>query len=375
MEGLFVSRDALKELVETVANQVLEAQVAQHLGVDWHERSSERQGHRNGYKPRTMKTRVGELQLRVPQVREGGFAPTLFERYQRSEKALLIALQEMFIKGVSTRDVTDVLEKMGGFSVSAGLVSRAATDIDDAVRKWRSRPLNAHAYPYLMIDARYEKVRRNSKIESVAMLIAAGVDEEGHRDILGYYLGDSESESTWGEAFADLKARGLSGVELAISDAHQGIRAGLDRHLLGVAWQRCQAHFLRELLSKASWRDRKELAQDLRSIYVSEEKEQCQAVAEEVAAKWEARLPKMSRALRAGVEDTLTVQHFPSEHRRRLHTTNMLERQMREFKSRTRKVSIFPNESSCIRLFGALCLEISEAWQGETKRFLNMERR
>ena len=373
-DGLFVTADALKELVQIAVQPALEAQVARHLGAEPYERSPARAGHRNGAKPRTLKTRVGELELAVPQVREGGFQPTLFERYQRTEKALLMTLQEMFVKGVSTREAGEVLEAMGGFSVSAGLVSRAAAELDEQVKRWRERPLEGHSYPYLIVDARYEKVRRNHRILSTAVLVICGIDEEGRRDALGYWLGDSESEATWSEAFAELKARGLSGVELVVSDAHQGIRKALAKHLQGAAWQRCQVHLMRELLNKASWQDYKELAHDLRSIYVSEEKEQCLKAAGEVAVKWEQRLPKMSKALREGVEDTLAVLALPREHRRRLRTTNMIERQNREFRKRTRKVSIFPNEGSAVRLYGAMCLELSEQWQGEEKRYLNMER-
>ena len=374
-EGLFVEADVLKELVQTMVQQALEAEVSRHLGAEPYERASGRQGHRNGFKPRTMKTRLGELEFAVPQVREGGFRPTLFERYQRTEKALLMTLQEMYVKGVSTREVNDVLEAMGGFSVSPGLVSRAAAELDEQVRKWRERPLGAHEYPYLIVDARYEKVRRGGRIESSAVLVVCGIDEQGRRDVLGYWLGDSESEATWSEAFLELKARGLRGVELVVSDAHGGIRKALARHMQGTVWQRCQVHLMRELLNKAAWQDRKELAADLRAIYASEEKEQCLAAAEAVAAKWEQRLGKMSRALREGVEDTLAVLAWPKEHRRRLRTTNMIERRNREFRKRTRKVSIFPNEGSAVRLFGAMCLELSEQWQGEEKRYLNMERR
>lgn len=374
-EGIFVDPEGLRDLVQTAVQHALEAQVARHLGAEPYERSAGRTGHRNGVKPRGLKTRVGELQLSVPQVREGGFRPTLFERYQRTEKALLMTLQEMFVKGVSTREVNDVLESMGGFEVSPGLVSRAAAELDDQVRKWRERPLEGHAYPYLIADARYEKVRRGGRIQSMAVLVICGIDEEGRRDVLGYWLGDSESESTWSEAFRSLKARGLGGVELVVSDAHEGIRKALARHLQGTGWQRCRVHLMRELLKKASWRDRRELARDLQAIYASEESRQCLETAEEVARKWEKRLPKMSKALRAGVEDTLAVLTLPHEHRRRLGTTNMLERQMREFRKRTRKASIFPNEGSCIRLFGAMCIELSERWQGEPRRYLNMERR
>lgn len=374
-DGLFVTADVLKELVQTVVQHTLEAQIARHLGAQPYERTGGRLGHRNGTKPRTMKTRLGELEMAVPQVREGGFRPTLFERYQRTEKALLMTLQEMFVKGVSTREVNEVLEAMGGFEVSPGLVSRAAAELDEQIRKWRERPLEAHEYPYLLVDARYEKVRRGGRIESMAVLVICGIDEEGRRDVLGYWLGDSESEATWGEAFGELKERGLRGVELVVSDAHQGIRKALAKHFQGACWQRCQVHLMRDLLNKASWKDYKELARDLRAIYASEEKEQCLATAEAVASKWEKRLPKLAKTLREGVEDTLAVLAFPREHRRRLRTTNLVERQNREFRKRSRKVSIFPNESSCLRLFGAMCQELSEKWQGEPKRYLNMERR
>lgn len=375
MDGIFVNPEVFKQLVETIAGHVFEAQISRHLGAEPYERGADRTGHRNGYKARTLKTRVGELALSVPQAREGGFHPTLFERYQRTEKALLMTMQEMFVKGVSTRDVNEVMEAMGGFEVSPGLVSRAASEIDDQVRRWRERPLDAHEYPYLLVDARYEKVRREGRIESMAVLVVTGVDEDGRRDVLGYWLGDSESEWSWGEAFSDLKARGLSGVELVVSDAHLGIRKALAKHFQGAGWQRCQVHLMRELLNRASWHDRPELARDLKSIYASEEKEQCLATCETVAAKWEKKLPKMSKALREGVEDTLAVLSLPREHRVRLRTTNMLERQNREFRKRTRTVSIFPNEGSCIRLFGAMCIELSEKWQSEEKRYLNMERR
>lgn len=374
-EGLFVESDILKELVQTTVRHLLEGEVARHLGAEPYERGPGRTGQRNGYKPRTMKTRLGELEFAVPQVREGGFRPTLFERYQRTEKALLMTLQEMFVKGVSTREVNDVLEAMGGFEVSPGLISRAAAELDEQIRKWRERDLSAHEYPYLIIDALYEKVRRSGRVESTAVLVICGVNEEGCRDVLGYWVGDTESETSWGEAFSDLKARGLKGVELVVSDAHGGIRKALARHMQGTAWQRCQVHLMRELLNKAAWQDRKELAADLKGIYAGEEREQCLAAAEAVACKWEKHLPGMARALRAGVEDTLAVLGFPRAHRRRLKSTNMIERQNREFRKRTRKVSIFPNEGSAVRLFGAMCLELSEKWQSESKRYLNMEQR
>lgn len=374
-KGLFSSGEILREMVCGLVRHALEAELSRHLGAEPYERSASRAGRRNGHKPRTMATRLGELRFEVPQAREGGFRPSLFERYQRTEKALLMTLQEMFVKGVSTREVADVLEAMGGFSVSPGLVSRAAAELDGQIAAWRERSLDGHSYAYLIVDARYEKVRRDGRIESTAVLVVCGIDEQGRRDVLGCYVADSESESSWSEVLVDLKGRGLKGVELVVSDAHAGLRKALSRQLQGVAWQRCQVHLMRELLNRAAWQDRKELAADLRAIYASEEPEQCLAAAEAVAEKWEKKLPKMSKALREGVEDTLAVLAFPREHRRRLRTTNMIERQNREFRKRTRKVSIFPNEASCARLFGAMCLELSEKWQAEQKRYLNMERR
>ena len=378
-QRLFMDSEALKELVTIVTQTVLHEEQKQFLGVGPYERSEQRRGHRNGMKPRTMKTRVGKIGFEVPQVRgtEEPFRPSLFDRYQRTEKALLVTLQEMYVKGVSTREVAAVMEEMGGFEVSPQAVSQATAQLDEAVKRWRERSLEGVSYPYLVIDARYEKVRKGGRVVSQAVLIVAGVDGDGRREILGFWPGDSESEDTWGEVFRDLKSRGLSGVELLVSDAHKGMRKAAMKHLQGVGWQRCRVHFLREMLAKVSWRDRAALAADLKAIYTSEEAAQCLLVAEEVAAKWETKSLKLAKAIRAGVEDTLTVaaMELPSEHRRRLHSTNMLERLNRELKKRTRKVSIFPNEASLVRLYGAMLMEIDERWKTEERRYLNMERR
>jgi len=347
--------------------------VARYVGAERHERTPERRDLRNGTKPRTMKTAVGELHFDVPQVRSGGFHPTVFERYQRSDKALVAALQEMVVCGVSTRQVSSVLEELGGFEVSSATVSRAMADLDEELKAFRQRDVSPCEYPYVVVDARYEKVRKNGRVVTMAVLIVTGINDEGRREILGYYLGDSESEASWGEVFGDLKRRGLKGVVQVTSDAHKGLRAALAKHFQGVSWQRCRVHLMREMFKKVSWKDFKELAGDLRSIYVSEEKEQCLRVAEEVAQKWEPRAPKVTRALREGVEDTLAVLDLPARHRKRLHSTNMVERLNRSLKTRTRKVCIFPNESACLRLVGALLLEIHETWAAEDRRYLVME--
>lgn len=372
-QGLFVEPGMLAQLVETTVRQALEAQMAEYLGAKPYERTEERRGLRNGTKPRRMKTTVGELSFDVPQARDGGFRPTLFERYQRSDQALVAALQEMVVAGVSTRRVAAVLQEMAGFEVSATTVSRTMAELDDQLQAFRTRRLERE-YPFVIIDARYEKVRVTGRVRSQAVLIAAGINDEGRREILSYALGDSESEATWSELLVGLKKRGLKGVSWVISDAHGGIRAALGRHFQGVRWQRCRVHLMRELLAKAPSRDYHELNRDLRAIFHGEQREQCLRVAGEVADKWESRAPKMSRALREGIEDTLAVWDLPSELRRRLHSTNMLERQMRELKRRTQVVSIFPGEAACLRLIGARLLELHEHWIAESRVYINLKR-
>lgn len=372
-QGIFVERESLARMIELTVRNILDEEVSRHIGAGVYERTSERRDYRNGYKPRSMKTSVGDLRFEVPQVREGTFKPSLFERYQRTERALISAMQEMYVQGVSTRKVTEVMEAICGFDVSVAQVSKASCELDEEIKRFRERRLSDYEYPYLMVDARYEKLRRNGRIVNIAVMIVIGISDEGKREILGYYAGDSESESSWSEVFKDLKDRGIKGVEMITSDAHKGIISAMRKHFQGVAWQRCRVHLMRELINKVSWRDARELIKDLKSVFVSEEKEQCLKTAEEVSAKWEIRYSSVSKSLLAGVEDTLTVLSLPGSHRRKLHSTNMLERIMRTIKARTRVISIFPNESSCERLIGALLIEKNEEWLSESKRYLNME--
>jgi len=372
-QRLFLDKEALKRSVEVLVRSVLEQEIGRHLGAQRYERTQSRRGSRNGTKPRTMKTCVGELHFDVPQVREGGFRTQVFERYQRSDRALVVAIQEMYVKGVSTRKVGDVLEQMGGFDLSAASVSRAAAELDEQVRQWRMRPL-AGQYPYLVVDARYEKVRSTrQQVVSQAVLVVAGISHSGRREILGVWNGDSESEQMWGQAFSELLERGLSGVELVVSDAHGGIRRAMDRHFQGCLWQRCKVHWLREAIKKCSWRDQKEVIKDLSAIFASCEREQCLAVAGEIALKWQGRNAKLSVWISETVEQCLAVWHLPANHRRKLSSTNMLERVMRELKRRSRVVSIFPNEASLVRLMGAVLLEMDEQWQCERAPYLNMD--
>lgn len=372
--ALFSEPGLLKDMMESVVRNLLEEEVSRHVGADHYERSPGRRAHRNGTKPRTMKTSVGELHFDVPQVREGGFRTQIFERWQRSDKALISAMQEMVVQGVSTRRVASVLEEMGGFAVSAATVSKSMAELDGAIEAFFSRSLRDVRYPYLIVDARYEKVRKNGRVRTQAVLIATGIRDDGRRELLSLELGDSESADTWGDLFSDLKKRGISGVELLVSDAHRGIRAAFEKHFQGALWQRCRVHFMREMLAKVSWKDHRELAADLRSIYASDEREQCLRVAGEVAEKWEERRhDKLARAIGDGVEDTLTVWDYDRRKRRKLNSTNMIERLMKEIKARTRKIGSFPNERSCWRLIGALLLEVQDTWDMDNKRYIAMK--
>ena len=375
LQGLFQEKGALKEFLGVLVNDLMQAEAEEHLQAARYERTEDRRGHRNGTKPRRFKTRVGELDLRVPQVRgTEPYHPSLFARWQRSERALLVACAEMYFQGVSTRKVRNVLDEMCGLEISASVVSRVAAELDEKLSAFRTRRLDEHEYRNLIVDARYEKVRKSGRVVSQAVLITCGINDEGSREVLDWRLGDSESEDTWSEVFRLLKDRGLKGVELVVSDAHRGIIKAMSRHLQGVEWQRCRVHFKRELLKKVSWKDAKELMADLRCLFSPEEKAECLLRAEEVASKWEARgADRVSRAIRTGVEDCLTVCSLPSSHRRRLNSTNMIERLMRELKRRTRVVGVFPNVASCERLIGALLLETDEKWSLEEKCYLNMD--
>jgi putative transposase len=372
-QGLFFDSDLLKVMVEKMVKQVMEEQVREYLGVGYYQRGEQRRDQRNGYKPRTMKTRVGKLDLLVPQVRQGGWHPSIFERYQRSEKALIGAMREMVINGVSTRKVSKVLEEMCGFSVSAGTVSKTMKDLDVEIDAFNNRPLSDKNYPYLIVDARYENIRKEGMIIKCAVLVVVGVSELGQREVLGFSIGDSESEVSWGDLFGSLKRRGLSGVTVIVSDAHAGIRKAIDRHFQGASWQRCRVHFMRELANRVSHVERNEVYKDIRSVFKNDEKHVCMLVAEGVARKWSKRRPKVSKNLLEGIEDCLTTKSLPSSHEHCISSTNMLERLMRECKRRTRVVSIFPSEESCLRYVGALLIETHEEWAVEIlqRKYLN----
>jgi transposase-like protein len=363
----------LREIVERVLQELLETEMTEHIGAAPYERTENRNGHRNGHKPRALRTRVGTLNLLVPQDREGTFSTRLFARYQRNEKALVLALMEMYVEGVSTRKVTEVTEALCGTSFSKSLVSSLAGRLDAELEAWRSRPLEAESYPYVFVDARYEKVRVGHRVVSQGVLVVSAVRDDGLREILGVEVADTESEATYQELFRSLKRRGLKGVELVVSDDHEGLKAALARHFQGASHQRCQVHYARNLLGMVGAKKRKELAADLRAIFAAPAREQALRIASSVAEKWrEQGHEKVAEHLEEHVEECLSCLSFPESHRRRIRTTNGLERLNQEIKRRTRVVRIFPNREACLRLVTALCVEQSEEWV-TGRRYLDME--
>jgi transposase-like protein len=363
----------LKEIVERVIQELLEAEMTKHIGAAPYERSATRAGQRNGYKPRALRTRVGTLNLLVPQDREGTFSTRLFARYQRNEKALVLALMEMYVEGVSTRKVKEITEELCGISFSKSLVSSLAGSLDAELEAWRKRRLEAEAYPYLFVDARYEKVRIDGRAVSQGVLLVSAVRDDGFRQILAVEVADTESEATYQQLFRSLKARGLKGVKLVVSDEHEGLKAAIARHYFqGASHQRCQVHYARNLLGMVGAAKRKDLASDLRAIFAATGREQAFGIASSVAKKWRQKgNEEVAEHLEEHIEECLTCLAFPESHRRRIRTTNGLERLNQEIKRRTRVVRIFPNREACLRLVTALAVEQSEEWV-TGRRYLDM---
>jgi putative transposase len=374
LHDLFANREGMQRLLETVINIGMREEATAHVGAAEHERSENRRGYRNGIKSRKFKTRLGELDLLVPQVRNcEPYNPSMFARWQRSERALLVACGEMYFQGVSTRNVQNVLEEMCGLEISSTTVSRVAAELDEKLSVFRERRLDHTAWEYLMLDARYEKIRVGGRVISQAVLVTVGFTTAGRREVVDWRVADSESEQSWGEVFKSLKDRGLGSVELVVSDAHSGIRAAITRHLQGTAWQRCRVHFKREMGRKVSYKKLKQLMGELASVFAPEEKAECLLRAEEMAARWEETAPAVAAMLRAGIEDCLAVLNIPAHHRRKFRSTNLLENIMKRLKKRTKVVGVFPNRASCDRLIGSQLLELHEQWQTEEKTYVNME--
>ncbi|MGH2613969.1 MAG: IS256 family transposase, partial [Thermomicrobiales bacterium] len=361
----------LRGLVQDAVQAVLEAEMAAHLGAGRYERTAGRTGHRNGYKPRTLRTRVGTLERQVPQDRDGPFATEVFARYQRTEQALVLTLLEMDVQGGSTRKVTAITEQLCGTSFSKSQVSALAGRRDVDLAAWRERPLAA-ADPSLSVDARYAHVRIEGQVVSQGVLIVAGVRDDGRRELLAVEVADTESAATYEALFRRLTARGLHGVRLVTSDDHAGLRAAIARHVQGAGWQRCQVHVARNVQGRVGPKHRAQLAEDVRAIFAAPDAAQARATARTCAERWQRSHPTVATQLEEELEPCLACYAAPAAHRPRVRTTNGLERFHQELKRRTRVVRIFPNRAALRRLVTALAMEQSEEW-GSGRRSLDRE--
>jgi putative transposase len=363
--------DALREIVRSVMQAMLEAEMDETVGAGKGERTEGRLGYRSGYYPRTLVTRVGKLELRVPQDRAGRFSTELFERYQRSEQALVATLAEMYVQGVSTRKVKAITEELCGHAFSASTISAINKKLDASLAAFAHRRLD-EPFPYLILDARYEKVREAGVVMSQAVLIAIGIDWDGRRQILGVDMANRESGSSWKEFLLRLRTRGLHGVEFVVADDHAGLRAAIREVLTGAAYQRCYVHFLRNALDHLPRKADDDCLQELRWLYDRRNLAEARADLAQWLARWQGKYPKLTDWAEDTIEETLSFYRLPRRHHKHLKSTNMLERFNEEIRRRTYVVRIFPNAPSCLRLVRALAVETHENWL-EANRYLNME--
>ena len=367
---LHEDRDFLKELLHEVIQEVLEAEMNDALGAQKGERTGDRLGYRSGYYPRALITRVGKLELRVPQDRQGRFSTEVFERYQRSEKALVSALAEMYVQGVSTRKVKAITEELCGHSFSASAVSGVVKRLDEQLSQFAQRQLE-EAFAYVILDARYEKVRESGSIRSRAVLVAIGIDWEGRRQVLGVELANRESTSSWKDFLLTLRQRGLRGVELVVSDDHAGLRKAIAEVLPEAVWQRCSVHFLRNALDHLPRKGDDDCLRELRWLYDRRDVNEARKDLAGWLKRWQDTYAKLCAWVEDNIGETLSFYSLPLGHHKHLKSTNMLERLNEEIKRRTRVVRIFPNEKSWLRLIRALAVETHENWI-EAHRYLDM---
>ena len=370
LPGLLNGPNGLAKLVETVLNQILEAQVAESVGAQRHERSEERQGYRNGYRARTLFTRVGPVTLQVPQTRDGCFSTDIFKRYQRSEQAFVLALMEMVVQGVSTRKVSAITEELCGASFSKSTVSELCAGLEPRVRAFNERRLEGD-YPFVLVDALFIKSREGDRVVSRAVLIVSGIRSDGYREILGVRIGDTESFATWNETFRWLKGRGLGGVMFLISDDHAGLVEAAAKYFQGASWQRCQVHLMRNILGQCANKHRAEVAAGAKLVLQATDMAEAKRRLAEFIERFAKRAPKSVACLEEGFEDAMAVMALPEKYRKRLRSTNMQERLNEEVRRRERVIRIFPNDESALRLIGALLAEKNEVWQ--ERKYLDMD--
>ncbi|GAC1567345.1 MAG: IS256-like element ISRm5 family transposase [Ktedonobacteraceae bacterium] len=356
-------QDRFATVLRLLLNEAMKAERSQVLAAQPYERTAERQGYANGFKPRTVHTGVGPLAVQIPQVRGAvDFYPSALEKGVRSERALKLVIAQMYVQGISTRKVTRVMQEMCGLEVSSTQVSRCAALLDEELQRWRERPLGE--IPYLILDARYEKVRVDGAVVSCAVLSAIGIDASGHRSVLGTSVSLSEAEIHWRSFIESLQERGLFGVRLVVSDDHAGLKAALRARLAGVPWQRCQFHLMQNALHLVPHlHQRAAVAEALRGVFNAATRPAAERLLEQLVRQYEKSLPRLAQWLETNVPEGLTVCLLPAPQRRYLRTTNMLERVHKEIKRRTRVAALFPNEASLLRLVSAVLMEISEEWE------------
>lgn len=353
--------DILPELIQVIINAAMQAERQQYLKAEPYQHTEERQGHGNGYKPKTVHTRVGNITFSIPQVREGGFYPEALEKGLRSERALLLAMAEMYVQGVSTRKVKAVTEKLCGVSLSSTQVSHATALLDTDLEKWRNRHLEE--YPYLFLDAYYEQVREDGQVRDLAVLTAVGVNQDGKREILGVSVSMSEHEVHWRDFLESLKARGLGGMQLITSDDHAGLRAARLAVFGSIPWQRCQFHLQQNAQAYVPRKEMQtEVAEDIRTIFNAPDRATAETYLARVVEKYQKSASRLADWMAENIPEGLAVFSFPVAHRRFIRTTNGVERLHREIRRRARVVSIFPNQASCLRLVSAVLAEISDEW-------------
>lgn len=370
METAGSAEDPLRAMAELLTDFVMESEVTAKVGAEANERVAERTTYRNGHRERRWDTRLGTLKLRVPKLREGGYVPSFIEHRKRSEQAIISVIQEAVVKGVSTRKIEAVLEELGIAGVSAGQVSQLCAALDEKVRKFREGPLGE--IRYVWVDALYEKVRVDDRVESMAVVIATGVNLEGRREVLGLDVIPAESEEGWAQFFKSLKERGLNGVKLVISDAHTGLRAAV-RKVMKVEWQRCKVHFYRNVLVHVPKRSQTEVSEAMKAVFVQRDEKSAKAKAADLVRQFQTRFAKAMEIFEAGIDDVLSYLHYPQSHRVRISSTNPLERLNLEIRRRTRVIGIFPHVGACLRLIGMLLVEKNEDWLTDDKAYLTFD--
>jgi transposase-like protein len=363
--------DLLREMIGFTAQRLMELEVESKTGAGYGEKSAERLAQRNGYRDRLWETRAGTVELRIPKLRQGSYFPAFLEPRRLAEKALTAVVQEAYVHGVSTRSVDDLVKAMGMTGISKSQVSRLCEEIDEKVKAFLCRPIEGD-WPYLWIDATYLKVRQSGRIVSVAVIIAVGVNGDGRREVLGMDVGPSEAELFWTEFLRKLARRGLRGIKLVISDAHEGIKAAVAK-VLHASWQRCRVHFMRNVLAHAGRQGRRVVAAFIGTAFVQDDAEVASKQWRQVADQLRPKVPKLAALMDEAEADVLAFMTFPKDHRSKIHSINPLERLNGEIKRRTDVVGIFPNEAAITRLVGALLLEQNDEWAVQRGRYMSLE--